>query len=61
MRFFKRLKAYLWFRFVIQSNEFHKSLDINMDAVLSGRRTLDEEILRVDRLRRLAHRMDLET
>ena len=52
------IKDWFWWKFVIKENEFHRSMDINMEAVVSGKATIHEEVQRVAPLRERAHKLD---
>jgi hypothetical protein len=57
-KYFKGLYNKFWFKFIIKENEFHKTLDINMDFILGKTREEKYKYFKdLIRKRNLAHEM----
>ena len=51
-----------WFYYVIDGNEFHPSLNINMKNVMFAdnyKKAMDKEVARITPIRERAHRLDM--
>jgi hypothetical protein len=54
------IKDWLWFWLILHGNEFNKSLDLDITAVLNGSRSMEEELMRISLLRNRAHKLDMK-
>lgn len=64
LKIFKEIKAvglsdWLWFVVRLRRNEFHKSLDLNVDLKLTGLE-LSQHYNKLGKKRELAHSIDLK-
>jgi hypothetical protein len=58
---FKKIKDWVWFKFIIKENEFHKSLDLNAFKMENMSKEEREKYLEnLIKKRDLAHELDIK-
>lgn len=55
---FNKIRNWFWWKFILKKNEFHPSLNMNVEAIFNGTTTTEKECKRLYKARKRAHQCE---